>query len=599
MKEGGTYIHGSVYSINTPLSAATLDAGSNFIYRGNNTMTPAHSFSGKTYENLSFESTSGAYTLSASGSNPFIVNGNFTIGQGVTFTSYMTGTMIFGGNFTNNGILKNDLNTQVYTFSGIGKTISGTGAVGFETWNVSSGASILLGKDVSVASGFTAIISGTLDCSTYKVTGEGTFSLPSGGTLKIGSADGIASSGATGSIQTVARNFDAGANYVYNGTSAQLTGSGLPASVNSLTIDNPMGVTLSGDLSVTNALTITNGNLNLNGKTLTYGSVTGNNLYGLSESASLKAPNGVNLGNLGAVISSSANLGFTTVTRGFNPLSGNGNSGIKRWYKISPTANTGLNASLVFSYNDGDELNGIPEANLRLFKSTNDGLTWTLEGGTIDAGANTVTLSGIDGFSLWTLGNIDFPMPVTLSSFNSVVTNRSIKLNWVTETELNNSGFEIQRAVISNQLSDYSKIGYVEGNGTKNTPTTYTFEDKNLNTGKYKYRLKQVDVNGNFEYFELNGEVEIGVPKKYDVSQNYPNPFNPVTKINFDLPENGLVNIRLYDMLGREVAVIVNEVRNAGYHTVQFDASKLSSGIYFYKMNAGKFSGVKKMAVLK
>ena len=125
-------------------------------------------------------------------------------------------------------------------------------------------------------------------------------------------------------------------------------------------------------------------------------------------------------------------------------------------------------------------------------------------------------------------------------------------------------------------------------------------QDRNLQTGKYKYRLKQIDNNGNYEYFALNGEVEIGVPKKFDLSQNYPNPFNPVTKINFDLPENGLVNLRLYDMLGREVANIVNnEYRTAGYYTVNFDASKLSSGIYFYRMNAGSFSGIKKMAVIK
>ena len=193
----------------------------------------------------------------------------------------------------------------------------------------------------------------------------------------------------------------------------------------------------------------------------------------------------------------------------------------------------------------------------------------------------------------------DGPLPIKLSSFNSNITGRNIKLSWVTETELNNSGFEVERAEVRSQNLEFSKVGFVSGQGTKNTQTNYMFEDKNLNTGKYKYRLKQVDNNGNYEYFELNGEIEIGVPRKYDVSQNYPNPFNPVTKINFDLPENGLVNIRLYDILGREVTVIVNEVRNAGYHTVQFDGSKLSSGIYFYKMNAGKFSGVKKMSLIK
>ncbi len=193
----------------------------------------------------------------------------------------------------------------------------------------------------------------------------------------------------------------------------------------------------------------------------------------------------------------------------------------------------------------------------------------------------------------------DIPLPVNLQSFNSNISGNNVKLLWKTVEEINNSGFDVERAEVRSQNLEFSKIGFVEGKGTKNTSTSYSFEDKNLQSGKYKYRLKQIDYNGNYEYFELNGEVEVGVPNKFDMSQNYPNPFNPVTKINFDLPENGLVNIRLYDMLGREVAVIVNEVRSAGYHTVQFDASKLSSGVYFYKMNAGKFSGVKKMSIIK
>ncbi|MFA7361609.1 MAG: T9SS type A sorting domain-containing protein [Candidatus Kapaibacterium sp.] len=247
--------------------------------------------------------------------------------------------------------------------------------------------------------------------------------------------------------------------------------------------------------------------------------------------------------------------------------------------------------------------------NGKVFAATNkgqvwvsdDAITWTTSGLPVDVSASdprSIT-NNTTHFSYWVVSPEDSPMPVALSSFNSNITGRNVKLSWVTETELNNAGFEVERAEVGSQKSEFSKIGYIQGNGTKNTSTSYSFEDKNLNTGKYKYRLKQIDHNGNYEYFELNGEVEVGVPKKFDLSQNYPNPFNPVTKINFDLPENGLVNIRLYDMLGREVAVIVNEVRNAGYHTVQFDASKLSSGIYFYRMNAGKFNGIKKMAVIK
>jgi len=189
--------------------------------------------------------------------------------------------------------------------------------------------------------------------------------------------------------------------------------------------------------------------------------------------------------------------------------------------------------------------------------------------------------------------------PVTLASLNSNITGRNVKINWTTAEELNNSGFEIERAEVGTKNTDYNKVTFVAGNGTKNTPTNYSYEDKNLNTGKYKYRLKQIDFNGNFEYFNLNGEIEIGVPKKYDLSQNYPNPFNPTTKINFDLPQDSKVELRIYDMLGREVTTLVNEVRTAGYYTVELNASQFTSGTYFYRLNAGDFSMVKKLVILK
>lgn len=191
------------------------------------------------------------------------------------------------------------------------------------------------------------------------------------------------------------------------------------------------------------------------------------------------------------------------------------------------------------------------------------------------------------------------PMPVRLNYFNSLVNGRDIRLKWATDIEENNAGFEIQRSAVSGKGTEWQSVGFVKGNGNSNITVSYNFEDRNLNSGKYLYRLKQVDVNGYYEYFELNGEVEIGVPKKYYMSQNYPNPFNPVTVINLDLPESGLVSIRLYDMLGREAAVILNKNLKAGYHTVRFNASALPSGVYFYRMVAGKHSSVRRMVLLK
>ncbi len=178
----------------------------------------------------------------------------------------------------------------------------------------------------------------------------------------------------------------------------------------------------------------------------------------------------------------------------------------------------------------------------------------------------------------------DSPLPVELSSFTSNISGRNIKLSWITASEQNNSGFNIERKSIT---GDFAKIGFVNGKGTISTPSSYTFEDKNLQTGKYFYRLKQIDNNGNFEFHNLNGTIEVGIPNKFDLSQNYPNPFNPVTKINFDLPADSKVTLVIYDVTGRQVTKLLNnELRTAGYYTMDFNGSSFASGIYFYRFIA-------------
>ena len=191
----------------------------------------------------------------------------------------------------------------------------------------------------------------------------------------------------------------------------------------------------------------------------------------------------------------------------------------------------------------------------------------------------------------------DVTNPVELSSFVSNVTGRDVTLNWATATEINNAGFDIERK--NNNSEAWSKIGNVTGNGTISTPQDYTFTDRGLSSGKYKYRLKQIDFNGNFEYFNLSNEVGVGVPEKYSLSQNYPNPFNPTTKIGYDMPTDGKVSLRIFDMSGKEVASLINEVQTAGYYTINFNASNLSSGVYFYSISAGNFTATKKMMLLK
>ena len=187
-------------------------------------------------------------------------------------------------------------------------------------------------------------------------------------------------------------------------------------------------------------------------------------------------------------------------------------------------------------------------------------------------------------------------LPVEMNSFTYSANRNNVRLNWTTASELNNSGFDIERSIVNGL---WSKIGFVPGNGTSSAGNSYSFNDRNLSSGKYKYRLKQTDLNGNFEYFNLAGEVSIGAPERFSLSQNYPNPFNPSTMINYDLPYDSKVSIKIFDMSGREAASVVNEFKTAGYYTANFNASSLSSGVYFYTINADNYSATKKMILIK
>jgi hypothetical protein len=188
-------------------------------------------------------------------------------------------------------------------------------------------------------------------------------------------------------------------------------------------------------------------------------------------------------------------------------------------------------------------------------------------------------------------GNI----PVELTSFSAFVNEKNVFLSWTTATETNNLGFEIEKQI----GSAWQKIGFVKGKGTSSELHAYSFTEKNVGTGKYSYRLKQIDFDGSFEYSNIIS-INIGTPLSFKMSQNHPNPFNPSTIINFQIPEKTNVSLRVYDILGREVMTLLNEVKEPGIYNITFNAAGFSSGVYIYKLSTGNGNvSVKKMTLIK
>ncbi len=187
-------------------------------------------------------------------------------------------------------------------------------------------------------------------------------------------------------------------------------------------------------------------------------------------------------------------------------------------------------------------------------------------------------------------------VPVEMTSFtaNTNVMGQVV-LNWQTATETNNRMFEVQR---KDANSDFVTVGFVNGSGTTTDPKAYSFVDKNVNNGTYTYRLKQLDFNGHFDYSNAV-EVIVSGPRTFSLDQNYPNPFNPTTTITYSVPQSGKVKLAVYNLIGQEVAVLVNGVVSEGLHQAEFNAKSLPSGTYFYKLQGENSVSVKKMLLLK
>ncbi len=267
-----------------------------------------------------------------------------------------------------------------------------------------------------------------------------------------------------------------------------------------------------------------------------------------------------------------------------------------------------------------------------VFPSTSDTIFWEFaytasdssETDTIYSVGLSIVFDGIpDELDRWNFGP-KFPIvitgnvvPVELVSFSGSVNGNLVRLNWITASESNNYGFEVERASSSNSLvsdgtsplQEWIIIGFVNGKGSTTEISNYSFEDDitlthNLNLPLVRhdhtlnYRLKQIDLDGSFTYSKQI-EIEVYNEMNFVLEQNYPNPFNPNTIISWQSPIDGRQILKVFDVLGNEVATLVDDYRDAGFYEVEFNGSRLSSGIYYYQIKAGNYIQVKKMLLIK
>jgi hypothetical protein len=461
---------------------------------------------------------------------------------------------------------------------------------------------------------------------TNSPTVNGTLRLTSGtlnnSTQNIALANGATISRATGTISTTPI-FGTSLNVRYTSTTTSITtGPELPISssaLNNLTITSTgQIVTLGTNATVNGTLALTNGLLNLGSNNLSLGiSAT---VSGTPSASNMVVATGS--GELRKQFSSTASFTFpvgdntetaeySPVTLNFvsgtfssayagvklmntkHPLNTSTNDFLNRYWTVVSSGISNYSCNANFVYADGDIVG--TESNLILGQLTNQ---WNVVG-TCNPTTNTFSVVGLNSFSDFTGGEVA-ALPVQLASFvGSFVGNGKAKLEWQTISEINNYGFNVQR--YNSITKSYETIGFVAGKGI---PNNYSYIDENV-SGSLEYRLEQIDNNGLKSYFgpimlspnNVKGEV---VPAVFKLNQNYPNPFNPSTKISFSLANAGYTTLKVYNVIGKEVAMLFSGNAEASrMYNVDFDGSQLPSGLYFYKLQSGNSVEVRKLTLVK
>ncbi len=399
------------------------------------------------------------------------------------------------------------------------------------------------------------------------------------------------------------------------GISVSVLTTGTPR-VQAAAFSNNANVSLFGDLEIYGNLMLESGTVNTDTSTIIVSnedpfavSISNGNIVGKIQRAIAAGSNAKYLftdAKTSITPDGSQGSGYVLVESkpGMPPPVSLGNS-INRHFMITPSSPLGGTVEL--SYLES-ELNSIPEEDLGAFNY--NATTWYSNVGVVDTAQNMITVDSVSTWNLWTLGDMNSPLPIQLAHFSATAVQgtMNVSLLWGTVTETNNFGFLIQQREHSQSAFIDVQNSFVPGHGTTVNPQEYSWTHSGVTPGSYWYRLKQIDFDGTISFTEARevildaptGVDDKEVPHVFALEQNYPNPFNPTTTIRFSVERTGYATVTLFNALGQEVRTLFSGDARAGQgYTLQVDASHLSSGVYFYRLASAGASALKRMLLLK
>lgn len=589
------------------------------------------------YVGGNYSQTGGTLKMTNQGNWNLDITGNFSLSGGTFIqagtdgvpTLYVHGNMsISGGTFDASQYTGNTATKGVGTVNLYGNLSQTGGTITETATNVGKGdfyfaksgtqTFIATGGTISNTVDFTVNSGSTLDMGTYIIPGSGAFTLASGGTLNIGSSVGISSSGATGNVQnTGARNFSTGGNYTYNGTAAQVTGSGLPSQVNNFTMNNSSGVTLTNSFSVAGTLNFTSGNIITNSNVLTLGTSQASSNLG-----TLVRTTGHVIGYMRRWISSSiasgilfpvgsasfyegANVSITTTPSGGTVTmryveAVNSYFGLQvpdAGIMVGTVADGYWETSAADGFSGGawtinlyaNSLGGIiPDyQRTHIIRKTLLSDPWTVNGTyALGTGSNAAPVANRTALTIWGIyaigGGVGNPLPIDLVSFNATPDGNVVTCTWQTATETNNDFFTLEK---SSDGKTFAPLTVVDGAGNSVVTKSYAATDDNVTTGILYYRLKQTDFDGTSTYSNVEKVVIQESLEGVIVNSAYPNPFTDQFSISYTAAQSQPVDINILNTSGQKVyGKILQAVKGGNRFDFNESKKELETGIYFVKI---------------